>query len=295
LTLKGFETMKKYLLALFITLWSINLKAQAPVEKTLLWEISGNGLTEPSFLFGTIHLICPDDFVIGNPLKKAVETTRQIAFEVDMDDPELMTAMTKSMFMAGGNTLQTILNAKDYRRLHQFFKDSLGMDITSLDRAKPFVMTGPLLTKVLACQPKSYEMELMTLATKQQSEVIGLETIEEQMALFDTIPYARQASLLVSMIDSLPSVKKEFRDLVKLYKSQDLPAIYALTLKSEFGLDGQDEVLLFKRNRNWIERIRKIIREKPTLIAVGAAHLGGKEGVVALLRESGYQVKAVTQ
>lgn len=287
--------MRKYWLFIFTCLWTVSLKAQTPVEKTLLWEISGNGLTAPSFLFGTIHLICPDDFVIGNALKKAIENTRQVAFEIDMDDPALASVMAQTMFMTGGSRLQTLLNAKDYQRLHQFFKDSLSMDITAFEHAKPFVMTGMLLSKVLGCQPKSYEVELMTLAAKQQSEVIGLETIEEQMALFDTIPYTRQASQLVAMIDSFPAAREEFRSLVSLYKSQDLPEIYALTLKSEFGLDGQNELLLFQRNRNWIERISRIIKAKPTLIAVGAAHLGGKEGVIALLRKGGYQVKAIAQ
>jgi len=267
--------------------------AQAPVEKSLLWEISGKRLPASSYLFGTIHLICPTDFSLSDSLKKAIAKTQQLALEIDMDDPGLMGAMTKTMFMADGKTLKAILNENDYSRLQTFYKDSVGMDISTFDRAKPFVMMGPLFNKVLDCQPQSYEMELMGLAGKQNSEVIGLETIEEQMAIFDTIPYAQQAKMLLAMIDSLPHAKTEFHDLVELYKKQDLAGLYALTMKSDFGMDGQDEVMLFKRNKAWIDRIAKVIKQKPTFIAVGAAHLGGEKGVIALLRKEGYMVKAI--
>lgn len=264
-----------------------------PKENSLLWEITGKGLAEPSYLFGTIHLICPVDFLLSDSLKNSVSKTRQLALEIDMDDPGLMGAMTKTMFMADGKTLQGILTEKQYTQLSQFYKDSLGMSITSFGRAKPFMMMGPMFNKILGCEPQSYEISLMGLAAKQKSEIIGLETIEEQMAIFDTIPYSRQAEMLLSMIDKLPETKTEFHELVELYKKQDLQSLYNLTLKSEFGMDGQDEVMLFQRNQKWIKRIDKIVHEKPTFIAVGAAHLGGEKGVIALLRKDGFKVRAV--
>ncbi|TKT94091.1 TraB/GumN family protein [Dyadobacter frigoris] len=272
---------------------SIVSAQNAPKENSLLWEISGKGLTRPSYLFGTIHLICPADFLLSDSLKNAVSKTRQLALEIDMDDPGLMGAMTKTMFMADGKTLQGILTEKQYTQLSQFYKDSLGMDIISFGRAKPFMMMGPMFNKILGCEPQSYEISLMGLAVKQKSEVIGLETIEEQMAIFDTIPYNRQAEMLLTMIEKLPETKSEFHDLVELYKKQDLQSLYNLTLKSEFGMDGQDEVMLFQRNQNWIKRIDKIVHEKPTFIAVGAAHLGGEKGVIALLRKDGFKIRAV--
>ena len=265
----------------------------APKEKSLLWEISGKGLKKPSYLFGTIHLICPADFVLSDSLKSSIEKTGQIALEIDMDDPGLMAAMTKTMFMSGDKKLTDILSEKDYNRLNQFYKDSLKMDIAAFGKAKPFMMMGPMFNKILGCEPQSYEVSLMGLAAKQKSEIIGLESIEEQMAIFDTIPYDKQAGMLINMIEKLPETKREFKGLVELYKKQDLQELYNLTLKSEFGLDGQDEVMLFKRNQNWISRIDKIVHEKPTFIAVGAAHLGGEKGVIALLRKEGYSVRAI--
>lgn len=152
---------------------------------------------------------------------------------------------------------------------------------------------GPLFNAVLSCQPQSYEMELIALAGKQKTEVIGLETMDEQMALFDSIPYRDQIKMILTMIDSLPKARQEFRDLVSLYKSQKVNDLYQMTMKSDYGMDGNEDILLFDRNKKWIPRMRKIMIEKPTLFAVGAAHLGGERGVISLLRKEGYRVRAV--
>lgn len=283
-------------LSLFISLLLIAGITQAqdsPKENSLLWEISGKGLTKPSYLFGTIHLICPADFSLSDSLKTAVSKTGQLALEIDMDDPGLMAAMTQTMFMKGGKSLKDLIPESDYTHLNQFYKDSLKMDLASFGRAKPFMMMGPLFARILGCEPQSYEMSLMGLAGKQKMEIIGLETIEDQMAIFDTIPYDKQAKMLISMIDKLPETKTEFKALVDLYKEQNLQKLYEQTMQSEFGMDGQDEVMLFQRNLKWISRIDKIVHEKPTFIAVGAAHLGGEKGVIALLRKNGFKVRPI--
>jgi uncharacterized protein YbaP (TraB family) len=131
------------------------------------------------------------------------------------------------------------------------------------------------------------------LAGKQQSEVIGLETVEEQMALFDSIPYKDQAKMIMDMINNLPAARKEFKDLVNLYKSEKINELYTMTTNSNFDLSGSEELLLQDRNKKWIARIKSEIAEKPTFFAVGAAHLGGESGVIALLRKAGYKARPV--
>jgi uncharacterized protein len=269
--------------------------AQAPTDRSLLWEISGKGLPAPSYLYGTIHLICPGDFVLSDALKGHLASTQQLVLELDMDDPGMMMAMAQLMLMQDNQQLSTLLPPPQYNRLSQFFKDSVGMNIAAFDRAKPFVLMSLLFNKVLNCQPQSYEMSLMTLAKQQQMEVLGLETVAEQMAVFDSIPYPNQARMLVQMVDNLPGARTEFGRMVELYRQQDVEALYRTTRESTFELQGQQEVLLDGRNRRWIPLMAKLMGQKPTFFAVGAAHLGGEQGVIALLRKQGYTVKAVRQ
>jgi len=285
--------MNRVLLLLVFGVSCIASRAQVPVENSLLWEISGRGLAKPSYLFGTIHLICPTDFSLSDSLKSTLGRTQQVALEMDMDDPGMMAGMMKTMNMAAGNELKKLVTEQEYQRLDRFFKDSVHVGLAMFERAKPFVLMGPLFNTVLDCQPQSYEMALVELAGKQKSEVIGIETLEEQMAIFDTIPYKDQAKMLLNLIDSLPSARKEFKRLVALYKAQNINELYGMTLKSEFGMEGNEEVMLFARNQKWIPRIRRIASAKPTFFAVGAAHLGGEKGVIALLRKEGFVVRAV--
>ncbi len=286
---KNNSLLSKILLLLLLLSTGSPVSAQG----ALLWKIEGNGIQKPSYLYGTIHLICPTDFVLTDTLKACLRQTEQLTLEIDMDDPGMMMAMAGSMMMKENKVLKDLLNTAEYQRLNAYFKDSVGMNIAALERAKPFVLMSILLNRVLACEPQSYELSLMTLAKQQQAEVVGLETIEEQMAVFDSIPYKEQATMVMGLIDSLPQARREFGKMVELYKQQNLDALYALTSKSDFDVEKNQEVLLTARNRRWIPVIQKQVAEKPTFIAVGAAHLGGEVGVIALLRQQGYTLSPV--
>lgn len=285
--------MKKLLLSITLLVQCLYSSAQAPVENSLLWEITSPGQAKPSYLFGTIHLICPTDFSLSDSLKATLARTQQVALEIDMDDPGMMAGMMKSMNMSDGNELKKLVTEQEYAKLSQFYKDSVGVGIAMFEKAKPFILMGPLFNAVLSCQPQSYEMSLVELAAKQKSEVIGIETLEEQMAIFDTIPYKDQIKMIITMIDSLPQARREFSNLVSLYKSEKINDLYNLMMASNYGMDGNEEVMLFARNKKWVPRIRKIAAEKPTFFAVGAGHLGGDRGVIALLRKDGFKVRAI--
>lgn len=283
----------------YLTSWlatfvlAFGVRAQAPTQPALLWKVEGKNLTKPSYLYGTIHLICPADFKLSDTLKASLKETEQLTLEVDMDDPGIMVAMAGGMRMHNGTQLKDLLPDQEYTRLTKFFKDSVGLNMSLFERAKPFMLMSILLNRVLACQPQSYELALMGLAKQQKAEVVGLETVEDQMAVFDSIPYKEQATMVVALMDSLPQAREEFRAMVELYKKQDINGLYTLISKSGFDLAGHQEVLLYSRNRRWIPVIEKQISEKPTFIAVGAAHLGGQEGVIALLRKQGYRLTPI--
>ena len=133
----------------------------------------------------------------------------------------------------------------------------------------------------------------MKMAKEQGKEIIGVETLEEQLAVFDKIPYKKQAELLVQGITDIDKSKKEFAQMIAAYKKQDLDGFEKIFKESEQGLDEFADVLLLQRNKSWIPVIEREAKEKPTFFAVGAGHLGGKQGVIQLLRQQGYTVKPV--
>lgn len=285
--------MKSLRLVLFLLLAIVFATQAQKNEKSLLWEISGNGLAAPSYLYGTIHLVCASDFVLSDSLKAKFNAAQQIALEIDMDDPAMMGKMMKTMYMKDGKKLKTLLSEADYSQLSAYVKDSLGMGIGFIEAMKPFAAMSLFYNKMLRCAPQSYEMVLMQMAQANKKEVLGLETIESQMAIFDKIPYEKQAQMLMQLVQKPQEAAAEFRDLVQIYKKQDVDELEKTMDKSSFEFEGYEDDILYNRNANWIAEITRMAAQKPTFFAVGAAHLGGKKGVLALLRKQGFRVKAV--
>ena len=124
-------------------------------------------------------------------------------------------------------------------------------------------------------------------------DIDGLETAAFQMSMFDSIPYRVQAQMLMDAINAEDGGSTDqFDEMVKLYRDQDIYAMQNL-MDEEGGIAGYEDLLLVRRNRNWIPIMAASMKARPTFFAVGAGHLGGDEGVIALLREAGYTVEPV--
>ena len=270
-----------------------NPVAPAKLEKALLWEISGKGLAKPSYLYGTIHVICPTDMIMTDKMQASLKKTEQLSLEIDMDEPNMMLAMMQAITMKDGTTLKGLLSADEYQIISAYFREQLKMDLTMVQNWKPIMVTSLLYTKVADCTTQSYEATFMKTAKEQGKEVIGVETIAEQMAIFDKIPYKKQAEILLEGITDMDKSKKEFDQMITAYKQQDLDGFEKIFKESSQGLDDFADVLLVQRNKNWIPVIEREAKEKPTFFAVGAGHLGGEQGVIQLLRQQGYTVKPV--
>ena len=283
--------MKKIsvLLGLLLTLFSYGQTE----KKSLLYKISGNGLAKESYLFGTIHISC--DATLPKKVLKALDKTEQLCLELDMDDPKMNSEMVSHIMMKDGVTIESLLSKEDFIIVDDFFKKESGYSLKMMNTLKPFAISALLYPKMLDCEMQSYETELMKVTKAQNEETIGLETISEQLAVFDLIPYKAQVDELVKSAKSgLARDKKELQEMLDLYKTEDVEALLKYTEKSDNELtSGFMDDLLNNRNKNWIERIEKIVKAKPTFFGVGAAHLGGENGVIKLLRKKGYKVEAV--
>ena len=162
-----------------------------------------------------------------------------------------------------------------------------------LQRMKPNFLEALLYPKMMPCKNMSgVEQELMVLAKKDKKEINGFETIAFQAAVFDSIPYAKQAQDLLKTIDSINTYKLYFDTMLTVYKTQQLTGLEKLFLK-EPGFEESRGVLLDDRNRNWVAQMKKILREKNIFIAVGAGHLVGENGLIALLRKAGYTLRPI--
>jgi len=269
---------------------------QNRLDNALLWEITGQDLKEPSYLFGTIHLIPVKDYFFTKKMKELLKSCRTLALEIDLKIPFMeKIAIAGNMFLPYGTTLRKYLSSADYNKFRSYIVDSLELKESKMkryDKLKPFYSYSLILKQKIG-RVKLYEKELYKLAKRKNLRIMGLETIQYQMSLIDDIEIEEQLDVLMDLSHSHKnSLLDEYFGLLRVYKEQDITAIYEFS-KEEEGLSDFEAIFLTKRNQNWIPVIEKLISSEKAFIAVGAAHLGGEAGLIRLLRQKGYELKPV--
>jgi len=272
------------------------------LENALLWEIDGNGLTEPSYLFGTIHMIEAESFYWPEGTLAAFDDSENVAFEVDLDDMFDMGSMMgllQTAFMKDNAKLSDFYTDEEWKEVEGHF-EGMGLPMMFLEKIKPMFLTVFASGDVEMGQGfgegsgiKSYEMELYTLSQDSGKDVDGLETMEFQMSVFDSIPYQDQADMLLQTIQSGGEGDASFDAMIEMYVNQDINKMVSM-MSEEEGIEGFEDILLYQRNRNWIPVMAKKMTQAQTFFAVGAGHLGGKDGVIDLLKKEGYKLKPLS-
>jgi uncharacterized protein len=269
-------------------------QTQSPhLEKSLLWEISGQGLMQPSYLYGTLHLTCANQLVVPANLRHKFAKTQQLYLEIDMDDPNLTVNLLQNSYQKNGATLKTLLSAQDYAIVSQFFQKNVGIPLDTVGALKPIVLIALLYPSLLECQPGSWEGELLKLAQTQRAEVLGLETVQAQFVAFDQIPLKAQGAMIMEVVKDPAKSKQEFQKLRAAYQAQDVDQLYKMMTEASSPETQFEQRLIIDRNQRWIPAIAQAAKAKSTFFAVGAGHLGGQSGVISLLRQAGFTVKPV--
>ena len=295
--------MKRIGNTFLLSLISISVFAQGSEKtgnenKSLLWMITGNGLTKPSYLYGTIHMLCADDAVFSDSLKKVISRCDDVYLEVNISDMFEMIGAMGQLKMRDDTTLTDLLSKVDYEKVKNYFeKTSPMLPFSILETLKPILAASTLAETSLSCESTVMMEQLIAdEAEKHGKKIKGLETMAYQAGILDSIPYQLQADELVKYIDNIgkeTGEDKEFNELLESYKNQDLEKMGQLMMKSEIGINNYTELLLYRRNRNWVEKLKTLMPARSLVIAVGAGHLPGEKGVINLLRKEGYKVTPV--
>jgi uncharacterized protein len=263
--------------------------------KSLLWEVSGNGLQKPSYFLGTMHLMCAEDAHLSLNTKAIIKRVGKVYLEVDIDNAGELLSGVLDMTNKEGKTLQEVLATDEYERVKNFFEQyQPALPFAVLEKQHPLLLTSSLYELFLSCE-KTNGIELMLVdeAYKQKKETLGLETMAFQANIFNQIPFEQQASELVKTIDSIGKYRQSLQEMIEVYKSQDIEKLHELTSREESGTAAYTDILIDSRNKNWVQQFDSIARKQSTLFAVGAGHLGGTNGVINLLKQKGYTVRPI--
>lgn len=304
-TFTSYQVIKFSLLILFpVMLGSpfgrVQLKQDEPASEdslsnTLLWRISGKNLPRSSYLFGTMHVLCAQDAHLSDSMKSIISRCDEIIFEINLDDIMGMVQSLKYMRMIDNRKLSDLLDSGDYHKVRNYFeRQGSILPFSMLERFKPLLISSLIEEDGLDCKvTNGMELVIQKEAHQHSKKIRGLETAEFQASLFDSIPYDQQAKDLVNYIDSMDYYKKSTLQLVEVYRNQDLNKIDSLTRQGEAGMSNYIDLLLYGRNRKWVDSLQSVLPSRSLLIAVGAGHLPGDQGLISLLRKRGYDVNPV--
>lgn len=260
-------------------------------KKSLLWEVKTKEGKTCSYLFGTIHAIDETKFYFPKKLEKIASKCDAICLEIagiSSNPPSV------EKLMMTDKSLQDLFTKSQMDSIHYWAERFLLMKPNQFDenfgQAKPFFLLQFILKTSLPEDIKSYELVLEETAKKNNQELLGFETVDFQLSLFDQMTLDEQVRMVMESLRDEKNAKNKFEEMQQVYLEQDLDQLYKMTKDESTTLNRS---FLEDRNIDWIPKIEEITKNKIVFIAVGAAHLAGPEGVIELLINKGFQVLPV--
>jgi uncharacterized protein YbaP (TraB family) len=280
------------LLLAALVLWTCTLPSRADTPLHSLWELHGKHNTV--FLLGSIHVLRPADYPLDPAVMQAYASSKSLVMEInlaDMDLEQLQGEMMASAMLPEGKSLPEVLGAKRYARAETLARE-VGVELSTFDQFAPWFAAeaiSQLQLMQLGFQPTSgVEMYFLERARSDGKSIAGLETVHDQIALFEGLSMDAQAEYLVSSLEQAHELPKQVDDMVHAWQRGDT-AWFNDQLRSELGRDpALYQSVLAARNRKWIPKIEALLNDdKNYLVIVGTGHLVGRNSVIEMLKKDG--------
>ena len=300
--------LQKHIIVFILACLSLTSCAQAgnKQETGLLWKISGNKLEQPSYLFGTHHLVQLSFLENIDGVEEAFMATEQTVGEVDMNNMgEMQMQLMMASIMPDGESYQDLMNEDDRALLDATLQEYVGAGLNQFGQMKP-AMLNTLLSVMM--YKKFYPSEEAGLSMDEYFQkkannltrpTLGLETVQDQIdVLFGSQSIERQAESLLCTIKNIDYGKKQMDNLMTAYYAQDLTAMAKLYEEDDAdnpcpSTQEEKDELNKERNQVWMEKLPEMMSNKSSFIAVGCLHLVGQDGLINQLRNAGYKVEPV--
>jgi len=259
-------------------------------KQTFLWRIAQAKSDAPSYLFGTMHVRDKRAFGALPVVEEKIVECAAFAAEFNFEDADA-TQMNGQMQLPENQYLKDLFKPKKYSRIATFLEKQTGMDIAFFEQQKPFFIYQ-LITETLFQEdmPFALDRHLYEHAKEQGKILTGVETFAEQMAIMEKITLEDQAKILYQTVKNFKNYRKQLKKLTHLYQSGN---VQQLNKSARKGMGSLRKLLVDDRNYVMADRIAEMTARQSTFIAIGAGHLGGKTGVLRLLKLKNMKVKPI--
>jgi uncharacterized protein YbaP (TraB family) len=281
--------------ALFVLAGASASDAQSrPASRGFIWSIERDGKT--SWLVGSLHVLTPDAHPLPATMEQAFRKARTLMEETDVNDiasPEIMGVVATKGLFTNGESLQTVLPPATYAMLAQRMSATgLPMDMVRMMRPwmAEITLSGLELQKAGFDPELGVDLHYRRKAAENKMALSMLETPAEQIDYLAGLPMDVQVTQLRKTLEEGDAELKEVREIAAAWRAGDTVAIERLLLKSMKDSPAFYQSLVVDRNRRWIPRIESCLTTGSCFIVVGAAHMIGSDGLIAMLRQKGYKI-----
>lgn len=258
----------------------------------LLWKVSRND-QPPSYIFGTIHVSDSRVLNVPEPVVAAINQSSSFAMEAVPEIDELLT-LHQLMFYSDDSRLSDLLDEDKFRQTVEIL-NNYNMSDESITRLKPWAAYLTMNYPINNSLP--LDLVLLGMARQKDMQILGLESIDEQLSAFTGLESTEQIQILLDTLCNYDLVLHGFEEMIALYLQRDLKGLYAYSFRQTFPEDDIYErlykKLLIDRNYLMVRRLHDLLSQGSTFVAIGAMHLSGEEGVLALLSREGYTIEAI--
>ena len=265
-------------------------------QQSLIWEVSGNGLTKKSYIMGTLKFIGEKEFYMPPKASELIKQSEIFAIEDEVDhhaQHELNTAL----HFPKGQSLADVMSPEDYKKVKDTFQKEFGIASATFDKKyshiKPLALSIIMTRLSLGEKVRFYDIELLLIAKKHDVDAYSLEPIEREAEALNSFNMDDQVKALLHSVNNFKSQKDEFKKLMADYRSANSQAIFDYTLHPLENNPRFIEEFYTKRNAEWIPKIEKMMAEDASFIAIGVSHLEGDKGILKLLEDKGYTLTPV--
>lgn len=283
-------------LCLLMSIFSLNAQQD---EQSLLWKIEKKG-QNTSYLFGTNALVKMNFKDEIKSFKKAFAKSDVLINEVRYN--QSVTADISGLSVMNENTMDQLLKGDDYVDVAAYFQVKTGLDFRNYNKIKPiaiFMMLNSINNKELGInynadsEMRSLNQYLQEEAERENKKIFALESVQSQVEmLFKSFSLERQAAILLDLVKNEAQNKIYNQNLLECYLKMKLDCLSEMLFFSDFSPD-ESRKLIRERNQSWMIQFLKIIPKSSAFIAVGALHLPGEDGLIALFRKAGYKVSPI--
>ena len=271
--------------------------ASAKPPQPLLWKVSDGD--NAVYLLGSVHLLRPDDYPLPVQMDAAFADAERLRFEVspeEMQSPQTQRSLIRRGLLPSGQSLHDKLSPKTWQRLNAYAARS-GLPLANIAGFKPWlaalVISVDEVKKIGYREDLGLDEHFMAEARKSGKPAAGLETAEEQFAVFDGLSDREQDEMMRQTLDEAADLRREMESLHALWRNGDGDGLYRLETKDMAAYPEFFHRINRDRNLHWLPEIQSLLAEHEgdTLVVVGSLHLLGQEGLVNLLRQKGYRVE----